>query len=302
MDMLAVPIVMTLFVWWFATGAVLFLTGLPRATHGWSMAVSTLVGLGGFAAVYASAHMVTPAGAYLGFFGAMAVWAWNEIGFLLGLVTGPRRSPCPEGLKGWHRFAAASKTLIHHELMILASAAGILAASWDAPNQTGMNLFLVLWLMRLSTKFNIFLGVPNITVEFLPSHLSYLASYFVRRPMNGLFPVSVTLSTLVTAWLCHSMIQAPTGSFEATSHALVAALMALAVLEHWFLVIPLPFGEIWSWGLTSRPAVPEAPRPTEGQERQTVLTSPLPMSPPVAAPVAPPEAWPKSLVCGGTSR
>lgn len=302
MDALAVPIVMTLFVWWFATGAVLFLTGLPRATHGWSLAIATLVGLGGFAAVFASGTMVTPAGAYLGFFGAMAVWAWNEIGFLLGHVTGPRRSPSPPGLRGWHRFAAASQTLIHHEVMILASAGGIMAASWDAPNQTGMKLFLVLWIMRLSTKFNIFLGVPNITVEFLPGHLSYLATYFRRRPMNGLFPFSVTISTLVTAWLCHSMIHAPTGSFEATSHALVAALMALAVLEHWFLVIPLPFGEIWSWGLASRQAVPPAPEPMEASERPLAVPAPLSPSQPVLAPVAPAEAWQKSLVCGGTSR
>ncbi|MCZ8260209.1 MAG: putative photosynthetic complex assembly protein PuhE [Beijerinckiaceae bacterium] len=302
MDALALPIVMTLFVWWFATGAVLFLTGLPRATHGWSMAIATLVGLGGLAALFASARMATPTGAYIAFFGAMAVWAWNEVGFLLGHVTGSRRTPSPPGIRGWSRFVAATQTLIHHELLILASALAILAITWDEPNQVGIRLFLVLWLMRLSTKFNIFLGVPNVTVEFLPAHLAYLATYFRNRPMNGLFPFSVTASTLVTAWLCHSMLTAPAGSFEATGHALIAALMALAVLEHWFLVIPLPFGELWSWGLASRPPVPEAPKPTEAAERVATCPVLLPISQPGTAPAVAPETWPKSLVCGGTSR
>lgn len=302
MDALAVPIVMTLFVWWFATGAVLFMTGLPRGTHGWSFAIATLVGLGGLAALFASAQMTTPAGAYIAFFGAMAVWAWNEIGFLMGYVTGPRRTPSPPGLRGWARFVAATQTLIHHEVLILFSAIAVAAVTWDEPNQVGIRLFLVLWLMRLSTKFNIFLGVPNITVEFLPRHLGYLASYFVRRPMNGLFPFSITLSTLVTAWLCHSMLQAPAGSFEATGHALVAALMALAVLEHWFLVIPLPFGELWSWGLASRPPEPETPEPKDGAELSASTPNLLTLSQPALVPATTKPAWPTSLVCGGTSR
>jgi putative photosynthetic complex assembly protein 2 len=302
MDALAIPIVMTLFVWWFATGAVLFLTGLPRATYRWSMAFATLVGLGGLGALAFSARMVTPEGAYIAFFGAMAVWAWNEIGFLLGHVTGSRRTASPPGIRGWKRFVAATQTLIHHELLILASAIAVLAVTWDEPNQVGLRLFLVLWLMRLSTKFNIFLGVPNVTVEFLPSHLAYLATYFKNRPMNGLFPFSVTVSTLVTAWLCHSMLAAPVGSFEATGHALVAALMALALLEHWFLVIPLPFGELWSWGLAARTPVPETPTPTEASERVSTCPVLLPISQPGAAPATAPQSWPKSLVCGGTSR
>ena len=37
-----------------------------------------------------------------------------------------------------------------------------------------------------------FLGVPNLTEEFLPEHLHYLKSFLSRKPMNLLFPVSVT--------------------------------------------------------------------------------------------------------------
>jgi hypothetical protein len=35
---------------------------------------------------------------------------------------------------------------------------------------------------------------------------------------------------------------------------LVATLLSLAILEHLFLVLPLPFENLWRWGLRSRAA------------------------------------------------
>jgi putative photosynthetic complex assembly protein 2 len=123
--------------------------------------------------------------------------------------------------------------------------------TWGAPNQFALWTLLVLWIMRLSTKFNVFLGVPNLTEEFLPNDLAFLKSYFRKRPMNLLFPVSVTLSTVAT---CGLIAQAATGTtdFAIAGYTMLAALMALAVLEHWFLVLPLPVADLWRWGLSSR--------------------------------------------------
>ena len=70
--------------------------------------------------------------------------------------------------------------------------------------------------------------------------------------MNPLFPVSVTVSTAVLAWLVARAAAADAGSFEAAGYSFLAALMALAILEHWFLVLPLPTAALWSWGLRSR--------------------------------------------------
>ena len=42
-------------------------------------------------------------------------------------------------------------------------------------------------------------------------------------------------------------------------HALLAALTALALLEHWFMVLPLPDQKLWRWML---PASPDAADPT----------------------------------------
>ena len=123
--------------------------------------------------------------------------------------------------------------------------------TWGEPNQFGLWTFAILWVMRLSTKINIFLGAPNIPDEFLPPHLRYLASYFCRRPMNGFFPLSITAATLFTALLIHLAIAATSSPLDRTGYALLTTLMALAVLEHWLLYVPVSAAKLWAWGLSS---------------------------------------------------
>jgi putative photosynthetic complex assembly protein 2 len=242
-----IAVLYALFLWWFSTGVILFLDGLPRWTFKWSMAGATVLLVGALHGVWATSHEETPFGAYAGFSCGLMVWAWNEMAFLMGYATGPVRVACPPGVTGWARFALATKTILHHELAILVSAAVVVAVTWGGTNQVGTVTFFVLWLMRLSTKFNIFLGVPNLSEEFLPSHLEYLKSYFVRRPMNMLFPFTVTASTLFTTYLLH--MASTSAPFSATAYSLLSTLSGLAVIEHWFLVVPLPVAALWRWGL-----------------------------------------------------
>jgi putative photosynthetic complex assembly protein 2 len=250
----AVAILFTLFVWWFSTGAVLYLVGMPAQTFGVSMITATAAaGLALFGLVVTSGEQ-TVASAFCAFSCALVVWAWHEMSFLTGFVTGSRTSECPKGVTGWPRFAVATQTLIYHEVAIALTAAAIAALTWDAPNQYGLWTFLVLWVARLSAKFNVFLGVPNLSEEFLAPHLKYLASYFRCRPMNLLFPVSITISTLATAYFVMAAASDGATAFEAAGWTLLATLAALAVIEHWFLVVPLPATALWSWGLKSREA------------------------------------------------
>lgn len=246
------PIVFALFLWWFSTGAILYLDGLPRTTFPLSLAAITVMAIAGLVGASYSAGLDTRWGAYLGFLSGLAVWAWNETTFLLGYVTGPRREHCTAPSMGWDRISQATATILHHEVGIMIGAALLFALTSDGVNQTALWTFLVLWAMRLSSKLNLFLGVRNLSTEFLPDHLDYIGSYLARRPMNLLFPFSVTIATVVTAWLAHKVVAAPAGSGEAVSAALLTTLMALAVLEHWFLVLPIPFARLWSWGFASR--------------------------------------------------
>jgi len=86
--------------------------------------------------------------------------------------------------------------------------------------------------------------------EFFPEHLRYLRTCIAKRSMNPLFPVSVTISTIVAVLLVQGARAA--AGFEAVGLALVAALLALAILEHCFLVLPLPDAALWTWALRIR--------------------------------------------------
>jgi putative photosynthetic complex assembly protein 2 len=262
------PIAATLFIWWFSTGAILFLDGLPKRTFRFSMLGATVIALIACYGLYVSKNDDSVSGVYIAFVSAMMLWAWNEMAFLMGYITGSRREECPEAAGGLDRFIFATQSIIHHEVALLASSLLILGLTWNGANSFGFYTFALLFVMRLSTKLNIFLGVPNTTVNFLPDHLAYLKTYFAIKPMNLLFPISVSLGTWVALEMIANVSSAQLGSGNATGHALLATLTILAVIEHWFLVIPLPFGDIWSWGLSSRQpeAKPSNSRTTERDE------------------------------------
>lgn len=258
MSIYLLPIAYTLFAWWFSTGVILYLNGLPRWTHAWTLLAATvLLGLA-LLGLVATRNDTRVTGAYLAFTCALGVWAWQEIAFLLGFVTGPRRLPCPVDSTGWRRASLALQTLLHHELALLVLGAAVVAATWGGANQTGLVAFAIFWIMRQSAKLNVFLGVRNLSESFLPPHLQYLQTYFRRAPINGLFPVSVAVSS----WLAALMWQAASAdgvrSFDATALTFCGTLLSLAILEHWFMVLPLPTQALWNWGLRSRVSEPPA--------------------------------------------
>ena len=43
MSLYGLPVLFTLFVWWFSTGVILFLDGLPKRTFRWSMFGATIL-------------------------------------------------------------------------------------------------------------------------------------------------------------------------------------------------------------------------------------------------------------------
>lgn len=250
---LAAPIVYTVLLWWLSTGVILYLNGLPRRWHPWLMGWATLLLALGLLGVAASADDTRVSGAYLAFTATLVVWGWQELGFLLGYVTGPRRLPCPAQARGWLRLRHALMAILYHELALLALGAAVLALTWQQPNQVATWTFAVLWLARCSAKLNVYLGVRNLNESFLPEHLRYLHSYFRQRPGNGLFASSVIAATLAGAAVWAEALAARgLQPFQATAAALVASLISLAVLEHWFMVLPLPSERLWQWGLRSR--------------------------------------------------
>lgn len=254
------PALFAMFIWWISTGVVLYVVGRPATTHTNAMLVISALAAGALYGLWTTSDDASVVGAYVAFAAALMVWAWHEMSFLTGKVTGPRTTPCPgrpdEPTSRRAPLLPAIESVIYHEIAIALTAMLIFALTFDAPNQVGLWTFVILWLMRLSAKLNIYFGVQNLTEQFLPNHLQYLKTYFCRRPMNGFFPITVTVSTIITALLAAAALHASATPFQVTGLTFLTILMALAVLEHWFLVIPIPAERLWSWGLASRSQPP----------------------------------------------
>ncbi|WP_132254549.1 putative photosynthetic complex assembly protein PuhE [Methylobacterium segetis] len=267
MSSYAVPALYAVAIWWFSTGLIILLDHLPRRTFRWSMAGASLVLAASLWAVRASAGDASEAGAYTAFTAALLVWGWQEISYYMGFVSGPAPRACPPGTRGFERFRAAAATSLWHEIAIVAGALAILVLTWDAPNRFALWTYLILWGMNLSARLNMFLGVRNLNAEFLPDHLSYLGCYLAKKPMNLLFPASVSLATIIVALLGRTALADDLTAFELVGFTILTTLTALATLEHWFLMLPLPSSALWNWSLPARPKpaslVITAPEPAE---------------------------------------
>ena len=246
------PALFAVTLWWSSTGLILYLDGLRRETFGRTLVGATVLLAIGLFALHASARDETLAGAYIGFTAAILVWGWIEVAFLTGFVTGPRQEACPPGARGWPRFRAAVAVILWHEIAILVGAGLVLAATLGGPNRIGLWTFLLLAVMRLSAKLNIFIGVRNPGETLLPDHLRYLGSYFARRPMNPLLPVSVAGGIALCAWLLAAAAAPGASPAMAAGCTLMATLAALAVLEHVFMVLPIPPETLWRLSLGPR--------------------------------------------------
>jgi putative photosynthetic complex assembly protein 2 len=115
-----------------------------------------------------------------------------------------------------------------------------------AENIFGFWTFAVLFFARVTAKLNLFFGVPKINTEFLPDPLRHLPSHFRVSKMNAFFPFSVTLLTLRARLLDGAALFGRDARPD-VGFALLAAMTALALLEHWFMVLPLPDEKLWRW-------------------------------------------------------
>ncbi|WP_374942215.1 putative photosynthetic complex assembly protein PuhE [Sphingomonas sp.] len=241
------PLLFALLMWFIGTGAVVWLDSRARATFATSLTVGGVVALAATVLVWVRAGDASVGGAYAGFAAAIVIWGWHEMSFLMGAVAGPSKAPCPVGLTGWARFRAATATVIHHEIAIALTAALLFALTWNQPNQAAPLTFALLFVLRLSAKFNLFLGVPNLSDEVFPAHLAYLKSYFRTRPLNPLFPFSILLSGGIAVWAWTAAEAAPAMSGASATATLLAGLAVLGAIEHLFLVLPLRDAKMWRW-------------------------------------------------------
>jgi putative photosynthetic complex assembly protein 2 len=241
------PFVFVAVVWFFSTGAIIWLDNKPRETFGVSLFGATIVTAVASLGVLASADDTSIWGAYTAFASATIIWGWHEMAFLMGFVSGPNRDAERPGLKGWERFQSAAATLIHHEIALASTVVLLFAFTWGQPNQLAAHVFALLFVMRLSTKLNIFLGVANLSADIMPAHIAYLKTYFRKAAFNPLFPFSLAASIWLGYELLTRALAAPDDSGAMAANMMLFALVALATLEHLFLMLPLRDSALWAW-------------------------------------------------------
>jgi len=231
--------------WWVGTGLVL------RNAHGqeriWPMAALTAaVPVCFLGLVLLSPHPATSGVVLTSYALVFVLWAWLEVSFYLGYVTGPVKSPCPPDASTGRRLLHGLASSAYHEAAMIALGVALFVVA-DGGARWAPWFYATLAVMHTSARLNVVLGVRNLNEHFLPRRLSYLSALFRKRPMNGLMPLSILASVALSAFLVVAASAAEGG--EATALIVLSTLAVLGVLEHLLLVLPLPGHRLFEWGL-----------------------------------------------------
>ncbi len=246
------PFIVTVAIWFIATGLIAWADNRERATFSTSLMVGSIAGITGLLVILVASLSTSVWAVYLAFIGALMVWGWHELSFLTGASAGPRRGPSDPSLTGIARFRQAAATVMHHEVALAVTALLLISLSWNVPNQIGATVFVLMFLMRLISKINLFVGVPNSTSEMLPDQLAYLKTYFGRNRMTALLIASIGVIAAVTVWFAGLALAAPVGSAAMVGASLLTTLALLGALEHLFLALPFRDGMLWGWAMPKR--------------------------------------------------
>lgn len=229
-----------------------------------------LVALGG---LVFTRHITDRSGVYLAISCGTLIWGWHMASYYLGFVTGrtphqlhPKQHWREEPKLG-QRFRLALQASLDHELLVLGFVLLIAVLTWSYANRWGFWIFLTLWLMHTSAKLNVFFGVRNFRMEFLPPHLHSLGRLLSKRPISEFFPLSVGIASSVGGLLLYRGFAGDVPAAQATGLLLVGTIILLGVIEHWLLVLPLPVA-LWGWG------VRQLPQPPATEEEATVRQQP----------------------------
>jgi putative photosynthetic complex assembly protein 2 len=261
---LGLPFLVVIAIWFVGTGLVAMINHRLRASFGRALVIACTCALLGLGLVILTAHSTAVWATYASFLGGLLIWSWHEISFLTGAVTGSHRDTCPPDAQGWRRFSMATMALIHHEVALAMTAGLLLSLAAVTANPTGAYAFGLLLIFRLSSKLNIYRGVPHLSDELLPQHLAYLKSYFGPKRLNAMLLLSLAAIVGLVVWFALTAIRADQPN-EVAQGWLLCCLSLLAALEHLFLGLPVRDSALWGWAMGSGEAVPRTKNTGRGE-------------------------------------
>ena len=235
---------LTFVAWWVGTGAVFVAArGGPRRRL-WAFAAATAMLGVALAGLYLLEGVSGVSGTLLALLAGFTAWAWVELSFYTGFITGPSRAEPPAEAPLDVRFRYALRACLWHELMIPVLGVVVLAVSLAAGNPWAFRIYLTFWVLHEVARVNVLIGVPHPFAELLPQHLSHLQPYLVPRRAG--LPIVLTLVAHVAA-VGFLAAAALLGAGEGTTlgWTALAALVALGWLEHLVLMLPIPLERLW---------------------------------------------------------
>ena len=244
--MIWLALVVSVLLWWLMTGLALMSVHQSAVVKKMIFAVSSVLTLIALLGVETNAAVQTSFATLAGFAMALLIWAWLELSYLMGYITGPVKRPAVAAMGAPKRFAKALGTTIYHELLVVGVVGAVCVLGAGQPNPTIQNTLAVLWLMRWSTKLSLFFGVKHFNSEWLPENMRYITSY-LSAGQNSWFSVFSTILAAFCTYILFFWGQMATDPAAALSLFLIAWLAGLAVLEHVFLMMPMGESALWRW-------------------------------------------------------
>ncbi len=249
-NLIAEPTLIAMLAWWLGTGIILLMVRLPQGSFPIARGFWTLISLAALFFISRSMRDNSNSSTYIGFISTIVIWGWHELAFLTGWICGSRKIKLDPNLRFWQRFKQSVEAIWHHELALFINLIVLMALQVNQPNHTAICTFTLLWLMRLSSKLNLFFGVPQVGEQYLPNHLMYMASYFKKCSVGPFFYFSIGISTIVWTLI---IFQIQSGQVQITLHwILLAALLGLAIVEHILMMIPFSIESVWGWALRNK--------------------------------------------------
>lgn len=242
-------IVTVILFWWLATGVIVAVERNDTTRLIGVIVASWCAVLAGVIAGRVR-HDVSPRGALAGFAAGALFWLWLSALFYAGAVVGPSVSVPPElGMApSWPLAFRAIAATGFNDLLALAVIGGL----YLLPGRNGMAWQTVglFWAVQGLAKLNVFVGVVNSGVRFLPPRLAFLTAFFGPERLTLLLPISVLVAAWVgVVWARRSRRSAL--SYDRCRWALLAVLALLAAFEYAVLALPTEL-PLWDAFLRAR--------------------------------------------------
>ena len=237
---------LSLVAWWLATGVVLTLVQLQGNKKFSAFGLLTSLTLGAIILLTENVHASTLWDVTIGFFLGLLIWAWLETSYLMGYVTGPNKNPLPDNQTEIQRFVGGVNTSLYHEISIIIAVVILGFISMEARNPVAFHTALILWLMRWSTKLNLFLGTQRFNSDWLPANLRHTVSY-IKTGTTTTFGIISLVCCLSITYLLFTAAGDSEELYQQYSYLLMTGLAGLGTLEHLFLMLPMKEEKLWRW-------------------------------------------------------